>query len=82
MLPMAEFWYNTCYHTAIGTSPFQALYQCEPHFGAFPNVSVAEGSAATNEALDYQSHIDALRARLLQVQLKMKSYVDKNRTKR
>jgi hypothetical protein len=25
-LPLAEFWYNTSYYTAIGCSPFQALW--------------------------------------------------------
>lgn len=25
-LPSAELWYNTCHHSAIGRSPFEALY--------------------------------------------------------
>lgn len=33
-LPLAKFWYNTSQHSAIGRSPFEALYGYAPrHFG-------------------------------------------------
>lgn len=36
-LPLAELWYNSCPHSAIGRSPFEALYGYPPrHFGISP----------------------------------------------
>ena len=30
-IPLAQFWYNSSPHSAIGMSPFKALYGHEPH---------------------------------------------------
>jgi hypothetical protein len=39
-LPLAEFWYNTTYHSAIKTTPFQALYGRPPRYLGITTASV------------------------------------------
>jgi hypothetical protein len=81
-IAMAEFWYNSSYHTAIGCSPFKALYKVDPNFGAMPNLSVSADSLVADTALEYQAQTELLRAQLLRAQQWMKSYADKNRIER
>jgi len=80
-IPMAEFWYNSSFHTALGCSPFKALYRIEPNFGAMTNLSASSGSSI-QDTLEYQAQTELLRAQLLHAQQRMKSYTDKNRSER
>jgi hypothetical protein len=81
-LGLAEFWYNSSFHTALGCSPFKALYKLEPNFGGMPNLASHTDSSATDTALEYQAQTELLRAQLLHAQHRMKTHADKNRIER
>ncbi|PNX81390.1 transposon Tf2-1 polyprotein, partial [Trifolium pratense] len=46
-LPLAEFWYNTSFHSAIGMTPFEALYGRKP-----PNMVHYSAGQSTIASLD------------------------------
>jgi hypothetical protein len=54
-LSLAEYWYNTFYHTAIGMSPFEVLYgRSSRSFGlSVPNVPMAQGLEEWLQERDY-----------------------------
>jgi hypothetical protein len=81
-LAMAEFWYNTSYHSAIDCTPFKALYRIEPNFGAMPNITVATDSSVAETAVEYNEQIALLREQLLRAQTRMKKKADRNRSER
>lgn len=81
-LGLAEFWYNSSFHTALGCSPFKALYKMEPNFGGMPNIAVSSDSVTGDTALEYQAQTELLRAQLIRAQQRMKTYADKNRVER
>jgi hypothetical protein len=45
LLALAEYWYNTSFHSAIGMSPFEAMYGRAPiSFGlALPQDTLSAG---------------------------------------
>jgi len=50
-LSLAEFWYNSTFHSAHGLTPFQALYGHEPrHFG----ITVSDACSVLLTVLKYQ----------------------------
>lgn len=81
-LPLVEFWYNASPHSAIGCSPFEALYGHPPrHFGvsAIDSVSVPELSVWLQDRLVMT---DLILQHLSRSKERMKRQADKKRSKR
>jgi transposase InsO family protein len=81
-LPLAEYWYNTSYHTAIQMSPFEALYGHSPrHFGvsAASACQSADLGAWLKERAVTQELLKQHLARARQI---MKVQADKHRSDR
>jgi hypothetical protein len=81
-LHLAEFWYNSSWHSALGTSPFQALYGHSPRsFG----ISAADASKVTSlsDWLAERNMMQQLiKQHLARAQDRMKKQADKNRSGR
>lgn len=81
-LPLAEWWYNTTFHSAIGMSPFKALYGSEApivNYHQLPAIKVA----TVDEFVKNRSVIQGLlKENVLKVAGRMKMYADKGITER
>jgi len=81
-VPLAEFWYNTTYHSAHGHTPFEALYGYPPkHFGitltdACSTLDLEDWLQSRNTMLQH------IQNNLARAQQRMKHQADKNRQER
>lgn len=81
-IPLAEYWYNTTYHSAHGHTPSEALYGYPPeHFGitAFDACQVPDLEEWMTSRNTMLQHIQQ---NLTRAQQRMKHHADKNRQER
>ncbi|KAL4592717.1 hypothetical protein LXL04_005720 [Taraxacum kok-saghyz] len=73
-LYLAEYWYNTCYHSAIEMSPFQALY-------VFPHYAVGTSKVASIDAslAEHQRLLADLKYTLQRTRQRMTAQANKHR---
>ena len=79
-LSLAEYWYNTNWHSALNKSPFEVLYNNPPrHFGI-----ISDDACPVSDLpswLEERTNVQAiLRQQLLRVQQQMKASADKKRS--
>jgi hypothetical protein len=81
-LSLAEFWYNTCYHTALGNSPFEVLYGHAP--SQFGLVSGEQCSVPELQDLlsNRQQMLQQVKMHLQRAQDRMKKQADKGHMER
>lgn len=81
-LPLAEWWYNTSYHSTIKATPFEALYGYKPpQLGYGPFVTVKTEGVGT-WVKDHQVVLHQLKQLLQQAQQRMKQQENKKRSER
>lgn len=81
-LSLAEWWYNTTYHSAIQTTPYEALYGQPPPLH-LPYVTGASPVASVNRTLQQREVMrQALKFHLTRAQDRMKQMADKKQTER
>lgn len=78
-LPLAEFRYNSYVHTSIGCSPFQALHDHEPNFGAIPELDPDPASPVSGVLAERATQLAIVKKNLEHAQARMKVNADKHR---
>jgi hypothetical protein len=75
---VAEFWYNSSFHSTLGHSPFEVLYGHQPrHFGIHisDTCQVLELSTWMQEK---QTMMQVIKQHLIRAQIRMKTQADKH----
>ncbi|GJU05070.1 retrotransposable element Tf2 [Tanacetum coccineum] len=81
-LPLAEFWYNTNFHTAISTTPYEALYFQTPPIH-IPYVSGESKVESVDRTLRIrESVMQMLKFHLTRAQDRMQNQANKHMTNR
>jgi ribosomal protein L21E len=81
-LPLAEYWYNTAYHSSLERTPFQVLYGHQRRHLGITDTSGCQAPDLEVWLSDRALAHEVLRQQLLRAQQRMKAQADKNRSER
>lgn len=81
-LPLAEFWYNANFQSAINMTPFKALYGYEPPLPTFELVAQSKVEAVDQLLKDREIVNEQLKENLVKAQIRMKQYANSKRRER
>jgi hypothetical protein len=81
-LSVAELWYNTSYHSALGRSPFEVLYGHPPRQFGLSNELQCHSPDLEQWLTERHLLSDVIQHHLHRAQQRMKSYADKGRSER
>jgi hypothetical protein len=81
-LHLAEWWYNSTYHTSSKMTPFQALYGYEPPKWKEFELINTKVQAVRNKLEEEQKIIQILKENLATTRNRMKQLADKHRLER
>lgn len=79
-LGMAEYWYNTSFHTSMGMTPHEALYGIKPvslNLGSLEDMVIP---VARNLLIQREQILQQLKDNLSKAQQRMKFYADQKKT--
>lgn len=81
-ISVAEFWYNTCIHSALGKSLFEVLYGYTPRQLGISSLQLCSIPVLEQWLTDREFLSQLIKKQLLRAQQRMKSQADKHRTER
>lgn len=81
-LPMAEYWYNTSFHTSLGITPYEAVYGVKPvplNMGCLQDMILPTAQNLLQQRVQV---LQILKDNLIKAQQRMKYFADLKRTDR
>lgn len=81
-LPLAEYWYNTSLHSAIGCSPFEALYGHAPRHLGLSDAAVCSAPELETWLHEHKDKTELLKQLLERARQRMKHQAAKRRSER
>ena len=81
-LHLAEFWYNSSWHSALDRSPFEVLYGYSPRYFGIDAIDACPSVELTDWLEDKLVMQNLIKQHLLLAQRRMKDQADKKRSER